>query len=82
MEARILSARTGYVRPYEVTAEAMRKIKRLNLDKLNKILMKPEERRRTFENILLTAARTILDFWCHYIITSSSSSRLLFRCIV
>lgn len=53
------SARTGYVSPYEVTAETMRKNKRLNLDKLSKILMKPEERRRTFENILLTS----IDFY-------------------
>src|SRR5687767_5336762 len=53
------SARTGYVQSYEVTAETMRKIKRLNLDKLNKILLKPEERRRTFENVLLTS----IDFY-------------------
>ena len=52
-------ARTGYIRPYEITEEIMRKMEGLHLDKLNKILMKPEERRRTFEKNILTS----IDFY-------------------
>jgi hypothetical protein len=52
-------ARTGYIRPYEITGEIMHKIEGLHLDKLNKILMKPEERRRTFEKNILTS----IDFY-------------------
>jgi hypothetical protein len=52
-------ARTGYIRPYEITEEIMHKIERLHLDKLNKILMKPEARRRTFEKNILTS----IDFY-------------------
>lgn len=52
-------AKTGYIRPYEITEEIMHKIEGLHLDKLNKILMKPEERRRTFEKNLLTS----IDFY-------------------
>jgi hypothetical protein len=53
------AARTGYVRSYEITAEIMREIKKRNLDKLNKILLKPEEKRSPFEKNLLTS----IDFY-------------------